>query len=324
MRPSRARRAASTELFAEVETDVEVVPVGEFALCGFHRPVAAFDVVAVREASPSRRCRAGAEHGVSEAARACSTHAGGTAQTGQTARVSDAAAPILTPDERLRVFISSTLGELAAERDAVAAAVRTLRLTPVRFELGARAHPPDDVYRSYLEQSDVFVGIYWQSYGWVGRGSTFSGIEDELERSRGLPQLIYVKEPAPERELGAPAPADAVGTNGQASRIARSARRASFRARARRPCRAPDRAFLRRADATRDLPGGTVTFVFADMDGSTPSRRSSADGYPASSPTSVGSSGGSSGRSGGIVIDFEGDGAFCAFSAARPTPHVQR
>ena len=104
--------------------------------------------------------------------------------------MTEAAATILTPDQRLRVFISSTLGELAPERDAVEAAVRTLRMTPVRFELGARAHGPADVYRSYLEQSDVFVGIYWESYGWVGPGATISGLEDELERSRGRPQLI--------------------------------------------------------------------------------------------------------------------------------------
>jgi hypothetical protein len=81
-------------------------------------------------------------------------------------------------------FISSTLGELAPERDAVEAAVRTRRLTPVRFELGARAHGPADVYCSYLEQSDVFVGIYWESYGWVGPGASISGIEDELDRNR--------------------------------------------------------------------------------------------------------------------------------------------
>ena len=62
----------------------------------------------------------------------------------------ESAAPILGPDHRLRVFITSTLGELAPERDAVDA-IRTLRLTPVRFELGARAHRPDEVYRAYLE-----------------------------------------------------------------------------------------------------------------------------------------------------------------------------
>src|SRR6516225_829418 len=74
---------------------------------------------------------------------------------------------IRTPDQRLRVFVSSTLQELAAERQAVREAVTSLRLVPVMFELGARPHPPRQVYRAYLAQSQVFVGVYWQSYGWV-------------------------------------------------------------------------------------------------------------------------------------------------------------
>ncbi|HSL24951.1 MAG TPA: DUF4062 domain-containing protein, partial [Acidimicrobiia bacterium] len=49
---------------------------------------------------------------------------------------------IRTPDQRLRVFVSSTLGELAPEREAARTAINTLRLTPVMFELGARPHPP--------------------------------------------------------------------------------------------------------------------------------------------------------------------------------------
>lgn len=61
-----------------------------------------------------------------------------------------AGARISTPDRRLRVFISSTIGELASEREAAKTAVRTLRLAPVMFELGARPHPPRDLYRSYL------------------------------------------------------------------------------------------------------------------------------------------------------------------------------
>ena len=36
-------------LYAEVEDDVEVDPVGEVTLAGFRRPVAAFNVVGVRE-----------------------------------------------------------------------------------------------------------------------------------------------------------------------------------------------------------------------------------------------------------------------------------
>ena len=72
-----------------------------------------------------------------------------------------AADTIRTPDQRLRVFVSSTLRELADERRAARTAIERLHLAPVMFELGARPHPPRSLYRSYLEQSDVFVAIYW-------------------------------------------------------------------------------------------------------------------------------------------------------------------
>ena len=52
---------------------------------------------------------------------------------------------IRTPDQRVRVFVSSALGELAAERQAVRDAVNSLRLVPVMFELGARPYPPRPV-----------------------------------------------------------------------------------------------------------------------------------------------------------------------------------
>jgi predicted ATPase len=107
---------------------------------------------------------------------------------------------ILTPDQRLRVFVSSTLVELAAEREAVRRAVEALELTPVMFELGARPHPPRTLYRAYLEQSHVFVAIYWQRYGWIAPDMQISGLEDEYELSGRLPRLVYVKEPAPDRE----------------------------------------------------------------------------------------------------------------------------
>jgi predicted ATPase len=107
---------------------------------------------------------------------------------------------IRTPDQRLRVFVSSTLGELAPERDAVRMAIERLRLVPVMFELGARPHPPRELYRAYLEQSQVLIGIYWQRYGWVAPGEEISGLEDEYRLGRALPGLFYLKEPAPERE----------------------------------------------------------------------------------------------------------------------------
>jgi hypothetical protein len=107
---------------------------------------------------------------------------------------------IRTPDRRLRVFVSSTLGELAAERRAVSRAVAALRLSPVMFEAGARPHPPREVYQAYLAQSDVFIGLYWQQYGQAGPGMATSGLEEEFELSAGLPRLLYVKAPAPDRE----------------------------------------------------------------------------------------------------------------------------
>ncbi|NNF53937.1 MAG: DUF4062 domain-containing protein [Acidimicrobiales bacterium] len=107
---------------------------------------------------------------------------------------------ILTPDQRVRIFVSSTLEELAAERAAVCDAIRRLRLSPVLFELGARSHPPRSLYRSYLEQSHVFVGLYWERYGWVAPGMDVSGLEDEYRLGSTKPMLVYVKRPAPRRE----------------------------------------------------------------------------------------------------------------------------
>src|SRR5215472_764127 len=76
---------------------------------------------------------------------------------------------IRTPEQRVRVFVSSTLDELAAERAAVREAISELRLTPVLFESGARPYPPRELYRAYVAQSDIFVGLYWQRYGWPSR-----------------------------------------------------------------------------------------------------------------------------------------------------------
>jgi len=112
--------------------------------------------------------------------------------------VSDVA--IRTPDQRVRVFVSSTLEELADERRAVSRAISALRLAPVMFELGAQPYPPQELYRAYLAQSDVFIGLYWQRYGWIGPGMEISGLEDEFDLSRELPRLLYIKAPAPSRE----------------------------------------------------------------------------------------------------------------------------
>ncbi|MGY1747812.1 ATP-binding protein [Modestobacter sp. SYSU DS0511] len=96
--------------------------------------------------------------------------------------------------------MSSTLHELAAERRAVSRAVSALRLTAVMFEAGARPHLPGELYRAYLAQSDVFVGVYWQRYGELVPGLDVSGLEEEFELSQGMPRLLYLKTPAPDRD----------------------------------------------------------------------------------------------------------------------------
>lgn len=117
----------------------------------------------------------------------------------------------------MRVFVSSTLEELAAERAAARRAVTHLHLVPVYFESGARPHPPRSTYRAYLRQSQIFVGIYWQRYGWVAPGMEISGLEDEYRLAAGKPMLLYLKRPAPELEPRLAAMIDAIRAAGAAS-----------------------------------------------------------------------------------------------------------
>src|SRR5829696_2501263 len=107
---------------------------------------------------------------------------------------------IRTPDQRLRIFVSSTMKELASARAAARAAIERLRLTPVLFELGARPYPPRDLYLAYLRQSDIFIGIYGQQYGWIAPDQEVSGLEDEYLNAGDMPKLVYVQSPAPDRD----------------------------------------------------------------------------------------------------------------------------
>jgi predicted ATPase/class 3 adenylate cyclase len=241
--------------------------------------------------------------------------------------LSDSAAstpPVIsTPDQRLRVFVSSTLIELAEERAAVKTALEALRLTPVMFETGARPHPPADLYRSYLDQSDVFVGIYWQSYGWIAPGMEISGIEDEYLRAEGMPRLLYVKEPAPERDSRMARMLAGLDHEGDVTyRIFATPEELSG-------ILVDDLAVLvterfHVPSRTGQPESGTLTFMFADLEGSTGMLQRLGPDYPALLSQYHSLVTAATSANGGHVVNTEGDGFFCVFADAIPAVRAAR
>jgi Domain of unknown function (DUF4062) len=75
---------------------------------------------------------------------------------------------IRTPDQRVRVFVSSTLRELAAERQAVRDAVTRLRLVPVLFEaLAAVASQQDNPQRAVRLLAAARSQLEASGSGWL-------------------------------------------------------------------------------------------------------------------------------------------------------------
>ena len=212
-------------------------------------------------------------------------------------------------DGRLKVLISSSPGELTDEREAASAAVRTLRLTPVMQEPAAGGEPQGG--------GDVFVGVYWQRYGWKPDVAAASAVETDYLGSRDVPRFVYVKEPAPDRERELEGLLERIrvrdrvaprtfATPGELAELLLDDLAALMSER-----------FYGGRTPSHDLPTGTVSLLFADIDGSTPIVRLLGTAYPggvldpfrAVVTDAVHASA-------GAVVDFEGDGAFCAFSSA--------
>jgi tetratricopeptide (TPR) repeat protein len=105
--------------------------------------------------------------------------------------------------EKLRIFVSSTINECVKERSVAKNAIDSLNHEPILFEhIGARSTSAREVYLNRLDNSDIFIGIYRNNYGWIAPDSSISGIEDELRRStqRGMPRLIYILEQPQNRD----------------------------------------------------------------------------------------------------------------------------
>ena len=172
---------------------------------------------------------------------------------------------ILTPDQRVRVFISSTREDLAQERAAARRAIARLHLVPVWYDSGARPHPPRSMYRAYVEQSQVFVGIYWQRYGWVAPGMEISGLEDEFRLAAGKPMLLYLKGPAPEQEPRLAAMIDAIRDAGSVSYRVFGTARELERLLADDLAVLLSESFAGAAVSTEASPGGLAEFAEADL-----------------------------------------------------------
>ena len=234
---------------------------------------------------------------------------------------------ILTPDQRIRVFISSTLEELAQERAAARRAIQRLHLLPVFYESGARPHPPRSMYQAYLEQSQVFVGIYWERYGWVAPGMDISGLEDEYRLAAGKPMLLYLKRPAPDQEPGLTALIDGIRAAGTVSYRTFATPKELER------LLTDDLAILlseRFRGATEgsggspagpgepaeaELPSGTVTFLFTDIEGSTRLWENEPSAMARSLALHDEALRAAFERNGGVVFSTMGDGMAVAFSS---------
>ena len=111
-----------------------------------------------------------------------------------------------TSDQRSRSPRPRRRKELEPERRAARSAIGAASGS----DLSCSSWAPGDIpaaglYRAYLEQSDVFIGIVGKQYGWVAPGEEISGLEDEnLLAPPTCPRAIYLKSglPQPKERLG--------------------------------------------------------------------------------------------------------------------------
>ncbi len=112
-----------------------------------------------------------------------------------------AAASIAPVPGPLRVFISSTMRDLANERDAVARRLRAFNFEPVNAE----GLLPDgtnswDRLEPEILSADVFLLLLGSSYGWVpdsgpkaGEGKSVTELEFDVAREAGIPVLVFMQ-----------------------------------------------------------------------------------------------------------------------------------
>ena len=94
--------------------------------------------------------------------------------------------------QRLRVFVSSKMQELAPERQALKVALDALKVDAWVFEQDAGAQPVS-IEKAFLEEveaADLYIGLFWKGYG------EYTIEEYEHARKLGKDCLIYEKRAA--------------------------------------------------------------------------------------------------------------------------------
>ena len=195
---------------------------------------------------------------------------------------------------------------------------KTLRLDPIGVDLGSR-NGQDGLS---IADADIFVGIYWQSFGWE------SDLEREYEASSGLPGLVYVKEPAPEREDGLTQLLERVRND------ARSKTRTFESPGELAEMLVEDLAgvmserFAKSQPDHDSLPVGTLTFMFGDLAGSTTLVEQLGDRYAEVLAGYHQVVAEATLRHDGTVVDLEGERLFSvfqdAFQAVSATVEIQK
>jgi predicted ATPase/class 3 adenylate cyclase len=174
------------------------------------------------------------------------------------------------------------------------------------------------MYRAYLKQSQVFVGIYWQRYGWVAPGMEISGLEDEYRlAAAGKPMLLYLKQPAPGQEPRLTAMIEGIRAAGKVSYRTFGTPRELER------LLADDLAVLLSErfagePGGAELPAGTVTFLLTDIEGSTRLWETVPEAMEVALERHNRLLGEVIGEHGGMVVTSrgEGDSFFAAFASA--------
>ena len=164
---------------------------------------------------------------------------------------------IITPDRRLRVYISA--GEHAEERETAAKAITAMHMQPITLEGTVASLPREELARSLLNQAEVFVGVFGTP------DSRDSAHEAEFQQAAALPRLVYVKvagsaRPDPTAVRALQNLADAYRTFSSSEELYELLQDDLAQLLTER---------FQRGETQRVLPGGTLTFLVIDLQGST-------------------------------------------------------